>query len=256
MAYGLVTYNTEQDIVLDSTNTSRIHYQYHSSGTITTGESSNTSSGNYYTKSYGSTSVTKTLMLNNNILFLRPKNYSGTVYFTGWMVEFYDSAAQQLRTNIVVKSFPGGVEFEYIIFEQTTGKSDDLSIGDYGLHIYGEDGETLLFSSNYLCSRMRAVATPGAVFAEETNGKLFVSTGYKLTRTRRFNIYNPGFALDQEEFFEYVHKYDGSSGSVVTVTDVTFAQVIPTGSGITYDYTFTAYPASIIIDAVGFTIGT
>lgn len=246
MAYGLVVNNSAGDLVFDSSSTTRINYQYHSSGSVTTGSSTYYTSGGTYDKEYGSVTTTVTGITGRRILFLRPKNYTGVVYFTGSLI----------GTTLNVRSFPGNVSFDYLVFEDITNKTDDLSLGDYGLHVFNDLSE-LTFSSNFLCARLRAIISTNASFEEETGGRYFIQSSYRLSReTNQFAYTVPGGGLDihQEERFEYVAKADTSLNTVTVVENVTFAQALPGYSS--YSRVTSAFPTSLIVDAAGFVIGT
>ena len=236
MAFGIKTFNAAGKVIIDSSDAGRVGYHLKESGTVTTGNS--TDDGSTY--SFGALSL-QTINANNDIIvFVRPTDTSTSVKVYGMPVNN--------GAGFLLYSMPGNREFEYLAFELAT----DLTPSNtgFGLEVYN-DNNKVIFSSEHLCTRTRAlIAGPGSTYTE-SDSNLFASLFQAPNYTRSEKVSNVLFRVTTEgnmiEFF---------SGTSIGIINDTMRSNLQAGGGITYNYYSNVAAASkrIIIDATGITI--
>lgn len=240
MGYGLLINNTSGQMVIDSDEAGRQSYQQVAKGRVTTLSASYTSSGvYYYDKAYGQGYVDLPSSVGEKLVFVRPT--------TATNVKFYGVYSSSTRFYIYAyrdDSTLTGVEFDYIVFQKASRIS---SANNYGLEIYNTNNE-IVFSSNSLSGRLRAVLSPGATYEEE--GSMLLLAGYNTKKLMRLAP-TPGGNYWQMETYAQVGYVD-SNGVLGSANDVIKA-VSYSSSQEEYTFSLNYTPRYLVINDGGTT---
>jgi hypothetical protein len=236
MSYGFEVHNSSGSVVIDTNTAGRITYLYKSSGTITTGSSSNTST----TFSFGSASL-QTINADNTLLvFVRPKGATEDVKVYGKPINN--------GAGFYIQSYPGNQEFDYIAFELSTDKPKATS--GYGIEVYDANGK-VIFSDQFITTRVRALLAGSGATYTETGTTLYASLFQAPSNSESVEESSVLFRFTTSG---YMLRFN-TDGSISTIKDVMSSNVSG-GGGITYSYYSNVYDAakSIIIDTQGITL--
>jgi hypothetical protein len=215
MSFGIKTFNAAGDLILNSDDASRITYLLRSSGTVTTGTSTNTTN----VVTFGSASVSGIGAGGEILVFVKPKDYAGDVNVYGTPVNNGD--------GFLIYSMPGNIEFEYLIFEQSSDKTPAGT--GYGFEIYSQEG-ILLFTGDYFTTKVRTIL--------EGNGATYAETGKNIYASL-FQVPNYTTATQSGQLFFIrtegrMLKFNGTSS--ISITEDLMRAYTQAGGGITYSY--------------------